>query len=199
VLDLGCGGGVLGSLLAPTGRDYLGVDANPDMLREARKTGLRFVQADVTRDKIPGRFDTITLLGNAIAHFPFDELDRLLKARRSNVRPGATFIVDYRDLIAMFWQDTWSRVKVTTHVRGTITHRARLVDLDRGTLDLRARPSTRNWVLDWSHAIWSPFILQALMRHHGWLLVRRSSTRAGRAASVPEYHIDVYRLEAARS
>jgi SAM-dependent methyltransferase len=199
VLDLGCGGGVLGTLLAPTGREYLGVDANPDMLREARKTGLRFLQADITRDRIPGRFDTIALLGNAISHFPIDEMDRLLAARRANVRPGTTFIVDYRDLVAMFWQDTWTRVKVMTHVRGTITHRTRLVDLNRGTLDLRARPSSRKWVLDWSHAIWSPFILEALMRSHGWLLVRRTSSRAARGAKLPEYHADVYRLEGSRS
>ena len=90
VLDLGCGGGVLGALLAPTGRSYLGVDANPDMLREARKTGLRFLAADITRDKISGRFETITLLGNAMAHFTVRDMDRLLRTRRSNV-PAAHF------------------------------------------------------------------------------------------------------------
>lgn len=198
VLDLGCGGGVLGALLAPTGREYLGVDANPDMLREARKTGLRFLEADITRDRIPGRFDTIALLGNAMAHFTITDMDRLLGARRANARPGSTFVVDYRDLIAMFWQDSWTSVKVTTHVRGKITHRVRVVDLEKGTLELRARPSTRKWVLDWSHAIWSPFILETLMRHHGWLLLHRSGLRvpAGRS-KIPEGYADVYRLEAA--
>ena len=201
VLDLGCGGGVLGALLAPTGRDYLGVDANPDMLREARRIdGLRFLEADVTRDRIPGRFETVTMLGNAMAHFTTADMDRLLTARRANVRAGSTFLVDYRDLIAMFWQDSWTKVRVTTHVRGKITHRAKLLDLEKGTLDLRARPSTRKWVLDWSHAIWSPFILEPLMRRHGWLLVHRTAPppKAG-ASRIPEYYLDVYRLEATRA
>lgn len=206
VLDLGCGGGVLGAVLAPTGRGYLGVDANPDMLREARKlarqegSGLRFVKADITRSEIPGRFDTVTLIGNALAHFTVGDMDRLLRARRANVHPGSTFLVDYRDLIAMFWQGTWTRVKVQTHLKTKIVSRARLVDLDRGSLDLRARPTTRKWVLDWSHAIWSPFILEMLMRHHGWLLARRSPPRPKPGASkIPEHHVDVYRLAAART
>lgn len=205
VLDLGCGGGVLGAVLAPTGRSYVGVDANPDMLRAARRlakqegSGLRFVKADITRSEIPGRFDTVTLIGNALAHFNVGDMDRLLRARRGNVHAGSTFLVDYRDLIAMFWQGTWPRVKDQTHLKAKIQSRARLVDLEKGSLDLRARPSTRKWVLDWSHAIWSPFILEMLMRHHGWLLARRSPPRPKLGArKIPEYHIDVYRLDATR-
>ena len=201
VLDLGCGGGVLGAVIAPTGRRYLGVDANPDMLAAARKLdpGLRFLEADITRDPIPGRFDTVTLLGNALAHFTVPDMDRLLRARRANVHLGSTFVVDYLDLVAMFWQNTWQRVRVTTHVRGKITHRARLVDLERGTIDLRATPSTRKWTLDWSHAIWSPFILEMVMRHHGWLLLHRSPPRRKRGTTkIPEAHVEVYRLEATR-
>jgi SAM-dependent methyltransferase len=196
VLDLGCGGGVLGALVAPTGRSYLGVDANPDMLREAWKTGLRFLKADITRDRIPGRYDTVTLLGNAMAHFTVRDMDRLLRTRRANVRAGSTFLVDYRDLIAMFWQGTWTRVKVQSHLRAKVTSRARLVDLEAGKLDLRTRPSTRKWVLDWSHAIWAPFILEMLMLHHGWVLIHRSSLgRPAGASKIPEGYADVYRLE----
>lgn len=191
---------MLGTLLAPTGRSYLGVDANPDMLREAQKTGLRFLRADITRDPIPGRFDTIALLGNALAHFTIDGMDRLMRTRRANTRPKSTFLVDYRDLIAMFWQGTWKRVHVQTFVRGKVTHRAQLLDLEKGALDMRGRPSTRRWVLDWSHAIWSPFILQMLMRHHGWMLVRRSVLRQPQGrARIPESYADVYRLDAARA
>jgi hypothetical protein len=192
---------VLGALLAPSGRRYLGVDANHDMLRAARKQGLDVVEADVVRDRISGRFDTVTMLGNALAHFPVADMDRLLSTRRANVRPGATFIVDYRDLVAMFWEGTWPRVRVTTGARGKTTHRARQVDLRKGTLDLRSRPSTRKWVLDWSHAIWSPFILEPLMRRHGWLLARRTTpqTKAGASKKTPEYYVDVYRLEATRA
>lgn len=206
VLDLGCGGGVLGGVLAPTGRRYVGVDANPDMIREARRAvatdgfAADFIRGDITRARIPGVFDTVTLIGNAMAHFNIDDMDRLLRVRRANVRLGSTFIVDYRDLIAMFWQNTWTRVNVQTHVRGKVVHRASLVDLESGRLMMRARPSSRKWVLDWAHAIWSPFILGTVMRHHGWMLRHRSPPppKAG-ASKIPEHYVDVYRLEATRA
>lgn len=206
VLDLGCGGGVLAGVLAPTGRLYVGVDANPDMIREARQAvstegfAAEFIRGDITRSKIPGIFDTVTLIGNAMAHFTIADMDRLLRVRSANVRPGSTFIVDYRDLIAMFWQDTWTRVKVQTHVRGKVVHRARLLDLEKGRLSMQARPSSRKWVLDWSHAIWSPFILGMVMRHHGWMLRHRSPPPPKPGVSkIPENYLDVYRLEATRA
>ncbi len=205
VLDLCCGGGVLGRILEPTGRAYLGVDANPDMIREARKAAAeanskqRFVLGDILKYPIAGRFDTVTLIGNSLAHFTVRDIDDLLRYRRKNVHRGSTFLIDYRDLIGMFWQGSWSRIKVQTHVRGKILHRARLVDLENGQLKMRARPTSRDWVLDWAHTIWSPFILEAVMHSHGWKLVNRMP-RAPKtaAAKLPEYHVEVYRLEPTR-
>jgi SAM-dependent methyltransferase len=201
VLDLCCGGGVLGRILEPTGRSYLGIDANPDMIREARKAAKsaasrqKFVLGDAWRAHIPGQFDTIALIGNSLAHFNVEDVDQLLRQRRGNVHSGSTFIVEYRDLVAMFWQGTWSGVKIQTHVRGRIVHRARLLDLENGRLALRARPSSRKWVLDWAHAIWSPFILDMVMRSRGWRLMHRSPPRSQSArAKIPESVIDVYRL-----
>jgi SAM-dependent methyltransferase len=206
VLDLGCGGGVLGRILEPAGLSYAGVDANPDMIREARKSAKQagsrqtFMLGDIVRGRIPGRFDTITLLGNSMAHFDVRDMDELLRRRRANAHAGTTFLLEYRDLIAMFWQGTWSRVKIQTTVRGKVVHRARLVDLENGNLAMRARPSSGAWVLDWEHAIWSPFILEMLMRSHGWQLIRRSPPRPKTAAAaIPELNIDVYRLGRSRS
>lgn len=206
VLDLCCGGGVLGRILEPTGRSYLGIDANPDMIREARKAAAeaaskqRFVLGDVLKHPIAGKFDTITLIGNSLAHFTVHDFDELLTRRRKNAHPGSTFLIDYRDLVGMFWHGSWSRVKVQTHVRGKIVHRARVVDLENGRLDLRARPTSRDWDLEWSHAIWSPFIMQAVMLGHGWKLVSRMPPppRSVRA-KLPEQHVEVYRFEPTRS
>jgi SAM-dependent methyltransferase len=200
VLDLCCGGGVLGRVLEQHGRDYVGVDANPDMIRAARKAAKdagsdqRFVLGDVARARIPGEFDTVTLLGNSLAHLNVDDLDEVLRRRRGNVHPGSTFFLDYRDLIGMFWQGTWSRKK-TQSVVGKVVHRTTSLDLERGRLEMRARPSSRKWVLDWAHAIWSPFILESLMRSHGWRLVSRTPSRSKTAAArVPESYVEVYRL-----
>jgi SAM-dependent methyltransferase len=204
VLDLACGGGVLGLVLDSPGRTYVGVDANPDMIRaartsaKARGSGQKFVLGDVCRARIRGRFDTVTLLGNSLAHINLSEMDELLGLRTANVGPGTTFLIDYRDLVAMFWRGTWSRVKVQTHVRGKVVHRARAVDLVAGRLRMRARPSSRGWVLDWTHAIWSPFILESVMRSHGWRLVSRSPVGEPGPRAIPEHYIDVYRLERIR-
>jgi SAM-dependent methyltransferase len=205
VLDLCCGGGVLGRILEPSGRKYLGIDANPDMIREAQKSAAevgskqQFVLGDVMKHSITGKFDTITLIGNSLAHFTVRDMDELLDRRRTNVHRGSTFLVDYRDLIGMFWHGTWSRVKIQTYVRGKIVHRARLVDLESGQLQIRARPSSRDWLLDWAHAIWSPFILEAVMRSHGWQLVNRApAAPQSAAAKLPEHHVEVYRLEPRR-
>jgi len=175
------------------------------MIREARKAAAevgskqQFVLGDVTKHPIAGKFDTIALIGNSLAHFTARDMEQLLDRRRPNVHTGSTFLVDYRDLVGMFWHGTWSRVKVQTHVRGKIVHRARLVDLENGQLEIRARPSSRDWLLDWAHAIWSPFILEAVMRSRGWQLVNRApSAPRSAAAKLPEYHVEVYRLEPTR-
>jgi 2-polyprenyl-3-methyl-5-hydroxy-6-metoxy-1,4-benzoquinol methylase len=206
VLDLGCGGGVLGMTLERSGRSYLGVDANPDMIREARKaadergSSQRFQMGNICRARIPGRFDTVALLGNSLAHINVQDMDELLRARKANVHVGTTFLVDYRDLVAMFWQGTWSRVKIQTHVRGKVVHRTRLLDLEEGRLRMQARPGSRTWLLDWAHAIWSPFILEAVMRRHDWRLIARSP-RHGKSGttSIPEQIVEVYRLERRRT
>jgi SAM-dependent methyltransferase len=198
VLDLCCGGGVLGLTLEEHGRECVGVDANPDMIRAARHAAKtagstqRLVLGDVTRARIAGSFDTVTLLGNSLAHFTVAGFDEVLRRRRANVHVGSTFLVDYRDLIGMFWDGTWSRIKTQAVTREKIVHRATLLDLEQGRLEMRARPSSRRWTLDWSHAIWSPFILEAVMRGHGWTLVNRMPPRP----PIPEFNVDVYRLAA---
>lgn len=205
VLDLACGGGVLGLILERSGRSYLGVDANPDMIREARKaakerdSSQRFLLGNIWRARISGRFDTVALLGNSLAHINVREMDELLHTRKANVHAGSTFLVDYRDLVAMFWSGTWSQVKIQTHVRGKVVHRTRLLDLEDGRLRMRARPASGKWLLDWAHAIWSPFILEGVMRSHGWRLVTRRSRPGGSAAtSIPEHIVEVYRVDGGR-
>lgn len=200
VLDLACGGGALEMVLPPSIETYLGVDANPDMIREARNLPARhsnrrrFVLGDVGRARITVRFDTIALLGNSLGHLTVAEMEDLLRRRAANAHVGSTFLVDYRDLVAMFWNGTWSRAHLQTSARTDLTLRPRDLDLTSGRLQMQARPSSGRWNLVWDHAIWSPFILGAVMRGHGWRLVRRSAETAPRRSAPPEYYTDVYRL-----
>jgi SAM-dependent methyltransferase len=197
VLDLACGGGVLGAIVHPIGLRYVGVDANPDMIREARKSsvssspGIQVVLGDVSRVSVRGRFDTLTLLGNALGHLSLSEMGELLRRRVPNVHRGSTFLIDFRDVVGMFWDGAWARKPyVQTHKRGSVVHRTQSVNLEEGVIHIRSRPSRGQWTVDFTQAIWSPFILETLMEVYGWRLVRRAAGR-----SVPEGKTEPYRWE----
>ncbi len=200
VLDLGCGGGVLGRVLEPMGRSYVGVDANPDMIREARKDARargsrqRFLLGDVATVRLPGRFDTVALIGNTLGHLDVEDVDRILVRLRGHVRPRATLLFEYRDLVGLLWQGKWAKVVVQTFVRGKVTHRTQRLDVEHGRLEMRARPSSGRWVLDWTHAIWSPFILEGLMRAHGWRLAGRWPVPVQGKGAIPEKYVEAYRF-----
>lgn len=200
VLDLGCGGGVLGSVLEGSGRSYLGVDANSDMVEAARRAAVargsrqRFVLGDARRVALPGRFHTLTLLGNALGHLTVAEFDDLLVARAPNVRPRAAFLIEYRDVVGMFWRRSWSRRFVQTHKGGRVIHRTLAVDLEKGEISIRARAASGAWTVRFHAGIWSPFILEGLMRARGWRLVVRHPAGPERIPrSRVDLWVDVYR------
>lgn len=204
VLDLGCGGGVLESIVAPSGRRYVGVDVHPDMLRAARAAArargstARFLRGDITRLRVRGRFDTLALLGNALGHLSVGEMVELLRLRAANVHAGSTFLLDYRDVVGMFWRGSWTRGPfVQRHKRGTIVSRTRSVDLEEGRIHIRARPASGRWSVEFTQSIWSAYVLEALMRAHGWKLVHRTPGRSvpdGRPE--PDRWEEVYRFVA---
>jgi len=201
VLDLACGGGVLGSILEGSGRSYVGIDANPDMIRAARAAARRegstrrFLQGDATRARIPGRFDTLALLGNALGHLTVADMSRLLGHRARNVHGASTLLIDYRDVVAMLWDGTWSHGPyVQRHKRGTVIARSRSLDSCEGVVRIRARPSSGAWSVEFPHAAWSPYILEAIAGAHGWELVRRRAAPAAPGQRPPwDYWEEVYR------
>ncbi len=95
VLDVGCGPGTnAGHFLR---HDYLGVDLNPDYIRDAeRRYGPRFQVADVTKMEIGGSggFDCI-LMNSLLHHLPDDAVERLLAhLNRLLSADGAVHILD---------------------------------------------------------------------------------------------------------
>lgn len=179
LLDLGCGGGALARAYAGPGRRYVGVDANPDMIREARRDArslypeARFYLGDIRRLSVKGRFDTVTLVGNALVHLSANDFQRVLSRLPRRVRPGGRLLVDYRDIVQQFY-DGGGHGSYTQHREG---HRwvssATGIDTTTGELLVsmkgdRARSGTHH-----SQGIWSPYILEAIMTSNGWTLLRR--------------------------
>ena len=63
VLDIGCGTGRMTSFLHALGYDVLGVDASPNMLKEARRKHpeIRFELLDIEREKPKEKYDIVNM------------------------------------------------------------------------------------------------------------------------------------------
>ena len=95
-LDFACGTGRIMQALAPFARESVGVDVSASMLEQARakNAGTRFVEADLTRERVElGQFDLITsfrFFGNAQDALRREVLNVLARL----LRPGGHLIVN---------------------------------------------------------------------------------------------------------
>jgi SAM-dependent methyltransferase len=180
VLDICCGGGVLGFVLERHGHDYTGVDINPDMIRAARKTAKSnrsccvFRLMDATRSRVPGRFDTISLNGNAVCHFGPPVFLKILRNVEGSLKRGAHFLVDYRDVIKLMAAHQWHERMEHKHSAGKLIDLCDGCDTCRGEVPKHLEDRKGRHVLDFVHGIWSPFIMETIMAARGWKLVRRT-------------------------
>ena len=183
LLDLGCGGGALARAYVAPGRAYTGVDANPDMIREAKLAAQKFGYsatfrlADLRRVRLTGKYDTVTLLGNALSHLTTRDLVRTVQNLRGHLSPAARLLVDYRDTVQQFF-DKQGHGSFTQHRGG---HRwvssTRGVDLQRGVILVTIHRDGARAGVAHGQAIWSPFVLEPLISTQGWKLVRRRPDR----------------------
>lgn len=181
ILDVACGGGILGFLVEQRGHSYTGIDVNPDMIKSATSyatltgSGCKFILGDIRNKTVMGKFDTITCLGNSISHLTSKEFLGILEGLNGNATKGTYFIVDYRDTVDLLFRKAWrdrlretyngtAKTIITTGcdtVEGEICQDA----LVKGKLLMKAKQT-----------IWSPFILEPLMESNGWNLVERKKS-----------------------
>jgi SAM-dependent methyltransferase len=101
VLELACGSGRLTVPIAQTGVDVVGVDLSDTMLEAARAKAsaagvpVQFVQADMRRFVLPGRFSAIFIAGNSLLHLlTIEDLAQCLLSARHHLAPGRRLIFD---------------------------------------------------------------------------------------------------------
>lgn len=108
-LDLGCGTGAYCGHLAATGRRCLGVDLDPEMIRQARGShpqaqfqvlGLESIGA--LRE---GEFSGVFCLGNVLPHLPAGQLPQFLTDLKGRLRPGGIWIFQTVNFDPMAGQD----------------------------------------------------------------------------------------------
>jgi len=178
VLDIGCAGGVLGFVSEVPGRNYMGIDVNPDMIWAARryakmsKSSSRFILGDAATTRIPGRFDTIAFVGNGMAHVNVHAFGKMLQNIRRNAHKGSLFIADYRDVVELLAKRKW-KARMTERREGkSFVSITTGFDTKAGDIHKLAKfGKGRN--VRFIHAIWSPFILEPLMEAYGWRLLKR--------------------------
>jgi SAM-dependent methyltransferase len=197
VLDLACGGGILGFVLDERKHAYLGVDVNPDMIQAARTharavgSNRRFVQGDAARARIVGRFDTLVCIGNALGHIAPGHFLTVLRRLRPHAAPGAHFLIDYRDVVRLLFERKWKKLMVERREPRLVVSETTGCDTERGEIEKQIRSRGRE-SFGFTHAIWAPFLVETLMAANDFHLVKRRENAGFRSWT------DVYRLEVSR-
>jgi predicted TPR repeat methyltransferase len=93
VVDVGCGTGLCGPMLAPYARRLVGVDLSAGMLARAREKGMydELVQAELTR-YLHEHPDSCDLVVTADTLVYFGALDEVAAAAAAALRPGGLFV-----------------------------------------------------------------------------------------------------------
>lgn len=181
VLDVACGGGVLGFIVEPKGRAYVGIDIDPDMVNSARghsKTiGSKniFILGDARSRKLEGKFDTITILGNALIHFDAGEFSKVVHNVGRNSHRGTYFLAEYRDVVSMLFAGHFKGKHEQIRSRKKIVSVPKRINTERGEIMIESVSAGKH-NLDFSHAIWSPFIVGTIMANNGWKFCKRTKS-----------------------
>ena len=99
-LDVGCGGGWFTRFFAKQGYQMTGLDVSAQMLDFAQaqsfKEGVRgeYILGDITKQKLPKRFDFVTAINDCINYLPKNKLDAAFKNVGSALKKGGIFLFD---------------------------------------------------------------------------------------------------------
>ena len=99
-LDVGCGGGWFTRAFQKQGYDMTGLDVSAEMLdfaqEQALKLGVRsqYVLGDISKTKLPRRFDFATAINDCINYIPKNKLASAFKNVRNALKKDGIFLFD---------------------------------------------------------------------------------------------------------
>ena len=99
-LDVGCGGGWFTRAFQKQGYVMTGLDVSPEMLDFAQETALKagargeYILGDITKTKLPRRFDFATAINDCVNYIPKDKLISAFKNVRGALKKDGIFLFD---------------------------------------------------------------------------------------------------------
>lgn len=99
-LDVGCGGGWFTRAFQKHGYAMTGMDISAEMLDFAQETALsqgihsEYILGDITKSKLPARFDFVTAINDCINYIPKQKLPAAFKNVRGALKKGGIFLFD---------------------------------------------------------------------------------------------------------
>ncbi len=99
-LDVGCGGGWFTRAFQKQGYQMTGLDISPEMLDFAQETALKcgirgeYVLGDITKMKLPQRFDFVTAVNDCVNYIPKNKLTSAFKNVKGGLKKGGIFLFD---------------------------------------------------------------------------------------------------------
>ncbi len=99
-LDIGCGAGWFTRAFQKQGYQMTGMDISSEMLDMAQANALsagirsEYILGDITKTKLPARFDFATAINDCVNYVPKDKLQKAFKNVHGALKKGGVFLFD---------------------------------------------------------------------------------------------------------
>lgn len=113
LVDIACGGGLMGPYVGPLGYRHVGLDLSLGSLRVARGHGVTPLRADAGRLPLADAVAEVVVAGEVLEHVP--DLDAVLTEAVRVLRPGGALVID---TIADTWWGRFSSITVAERIPG---------------------------------------------------------------------------------
>ncbi len=175
-LDVGCGGGASTFALERLGLKVTGIDIQKDMVNRAKKTAREicsdasFILMDIHEVDIKEKFDSIFILGNTLIHMSLEDFVNIIKKINNMIQGNGVLVVHYFDVIRdIINQELFIKSPKIADKRVEFSY-----DLEKGAINIMViERELREDLYEaerFSIYIWSPWILENIMKDNGYKL-----------------------------
>jgi len=110
-------------------------------------------------------------LGNALCHINVFDWIKIMENINKMSKKRAYLIVEYRDVVKLLYEKKWKDVMVYEENGKKLVDLLAGADLRKGDFLKFAFSPENNETIEFTHAIWSPFIMRAIMQVLGWEII----------------------------